>query len=45
MEAIAKISKTNIVQATRKHTATVFFFHGSGEIIVLSIITLNAIKI
>ncbi|KAH0955155.1 hypothetical protein HN011_009621 [Eciton burchellii] len=30
MEAIAKISKTNIVQATRKHTATVFFFHGSG---------------
>ncbi|EZA58962.1 lysophospholipase-like protein 1 isoform X1 [Ooceraea biroi] len=30
MEAIARISKANIVQATRKHTATVFFFHGSG---------------
>jgi len=30
MAAIARISQTNIVQATRKHTATVFFFHGSG---------------
>lgn len=30
MAAIAKISQANIVQATRKHTATVFFFHGSG---------------
>lgn len=30
MAAIARISQTNIVQATKKHTATVFFFHGSG---------------
>lgn len=30
MAAIIRISQANIVQATRKHTATVFFFHGSG---------------
>ncbi|XP_011859256.1 PREDICTED: lysophospholipase-like protein 1 [Vollenhovia emeryi] len=30
MAAIARISQANVVQATRKHTATVFFFHGSG---------------
>ncbi|EFN65616.1 Lysophospholipase-like protein 1 [Camponotus floridanus] len=30
MTTIARISQANIVQATRKHTATVFFFHGSG---------------
>ncbi|CAL1687294.1 unnamed protein product [Lasius platythorax] len=30
MSAVARISQANITQATRKHTATVFFFHGSG---------------
>ncbi|XP_012223532.1 lysophospholipase-like protein 1 [Linepithema humile] len=30
MATIARISQTNVVQATKKHTATVFFFHGSG---------------
>ncbi|KAL6442205.1 hypothetical protein ACFW04_002465 [Cataglyphis niger] len=30
MTTIARLSQANIVQATRKHTATVFFFHGSG---------------
>ncbi|XP_011169739.1 lysophospholipase-like protein 1 [Solenopsis invicta] len=30
MAAIARISQANVVQATRKHTATIFFFHGSG---------------
>ncbi|KAL0101366.1 hypothetical protein PUN28_018886 [Cardiocondyla obscurior] len=30
MAAIARISQANIIQATRNHTATVFFFHGSG---------------
>lgn len=31
MAAIMKISKFNIVPATKKHTATLFFFHGSGK--------------
>ncbi|XP_011635411.1 lysophospholipase-like protein 1 [Pogonomyrmex barbatus] len=30
MTAIARISQANIVQPSKKHTATVFFFHGSG---------------
>ncbi|XP_032674535.1 lysophospholipase-like protein 1 [Odontomachus brunneus] len=30
MALMARISQANIVQATKKHTATVFFFHGSG---------------
>ncbi|KAK2578677.1 hypothetical protein KPH14_012165 [Odynerus spinipes] len=31
MAAITKISKFNIVEATKRHTATLFFFHGSGD--------------
>ncbi|XP_047355908.1 lysophospholipase-like protein 1 [Vespa velutina] len=31
MAKIMKISKFNIVPATKKHTATLFFFHGSGD--------------
>lgn len=31
MATIMKISKFNIVPATKKHTATLFFFHGSGK--------------
>ncbi|XP_014488053.1 PREDICTED: lysophospholipase-like protein 1 [Dinoponera quadriceps] len=30
MAFMARISQANIVQATKRHTATVFFFHGSG---------------
>ncbi|EFN80378.1 lysophospholipase-like protein 1 [Harpegnathos saltator] len=30
MALMARISQANIVHATKKHTATVFFFHGSG---------------
>lgn len=30
MAAIARVSQANVVQSTRKHTATIFFFHGSG---------------
>ncbi|XP_012538443.1 lysophospholipase-like protein 1 [Monomorium pharaonis] len=30
MATIARISQASIVQATKKHTATIFFFHGSG---------------
>lgn len=33
MAAIARISQRNVVQATKKHTATIFFFHGSGKLI------------
>lgn len=31
MAAITKIPKFNVVNATKKHTATLFFFHGSGD--------------
>ncbi|XP_072745385.1 lysophospholipase-like protein 1 [Anoplolepis gracilipes] len=31
MTTFARLSQANIVQATRKHTATVFLFHGSGS--------------
>ncbi|KAG7204047.1 hypothetical protein KM043_001905 [Ampulex compressa] len=30
MAAIIKIPKINVVPATKRHTATLFFFHGSG---------------
>lgn len=41
MTTIAKISQANIVQATQKHTATVFFFHGSGKITAKSVWSYN----
>ncbi|XP_076657017.1 lysophospholipase-like protein 1 isoform X2 [Halictus rubicundus] len=31
MSGIVKIPKFNIVKATKKHSATLFFFHGSGS--------------
>lgn len=31
ISAAIRIPRTTVVQATNKHTATLFFFHGSGK--------------
>lgn len=44
MALMARISQANIVQATKKHTATVFFFHGSGKIFFSNYVIVSTSK-
>lgn len=42
---MTKLLKIDIVNATKKHNATLFLFHGSGIYIYIHIILLNSINI